>query len=329
MKRPLGIALVGCSGIATYYAQKIQKLPGVALVAMHSRCQERAEAFAAEHGIASVYSDLQTLCADPGVDALVIVNEPSRHMEAALAGVQAGKHLLIEKPLAHSVAAAEPLLQAADGKELSISVISPYRFNPLLQEMKNALSQMDREAPITALLTLRWARGAEYYAKGDGWRASQGAVLMNQGIHWLDTLNWFFGPPLEVQAQSAASRPFVRCADSSHALIHYAQGVTAMVAATTHLQRSQPDRFTILHSGGELDYQSLLGPRSAGSFRTRLGRWLLGQPRWGRTLPDSMTLQLEDFISAMGEKRPPRVTLADGMRALKLAEEVSQLTASH
>ncbi|MBF0128065.1 MAG: hypothetical protein HQM02_12760, partial [Magnetococcales bacterium] len=138
-------------------------------------------------------------------------------------------------------------------------------------------------------------------------------------------LNWFFGVPVRVRASSHSTRPFLDCADHSGALIDYPGGVTVLVAGGTHVGRSWPDQLTLYLGAERLDYQELLGPSPPRDFRTRLGRWLMGQPCRGRTLPDGMALQLADFVAAIRSHGQPRVTLRDGLLALRVADGISRL----
>jgi predicted dehydrogenase len=325
----IGIGIVGTSGIAAHYADKLCGITATHPAWIHSRSTERAERFAARHKIPRASNQLDALLADDSVQAVLILNEPGRHLAVARRCLAAGKHLLIEKPLAVDLADAKMFLnEAKHHQDQIISVISPYRFNPILAEMKATLDKEARNLPKTVVLSMMWHRDQAYYDKGDGWRRDHSPVFMNQGIHWLDVLNWFFGKPHAVHAASRASRSFLACPDQSSALVEYADGVSVIAAAGTFPAKVWPDQFTIYHAGGRLDYQELLGPTPPNGFRERLGRWLLKQPRWGRTLPDGMLLQLEDFFTAIRDNRPPLVTLGAGYAALELAATITRNAAT-
>ena len=302
-------------------------MSGVKLAWVQSRTYQRAEKFALQHNISQASDQLDALLADSAVSAVLILNEPDRHLAAARLCLQADKHLLIEKPLANDIADAANFLQETEKyQDQVISVISPYRFNPILQEMKAALDNRPNNMATTVIMSMMWHRDRAYYHKGDGWRLKSSPVFMNQGIHWLDVLNWFFGTPRNVYATSRASRSFLSCPDQSSALIEYDGGVSVLAAAGTFAPKGFPDQFTIFHGGGRLDYQELLGPSAPNGFRDRLGRWLLKQPRWGRSLPNAMQLQLEDFITAIQQSTSPTVTIQAAFAAMKLADAITVAT---
>ncbi|MBF0438254.1 MAG: Gfo/Idh/MocA family oxidoreductase [Magnetococcales bacterium] len=321
--RILRFAILGISGMAETYASLLRGMPNAQLITAWGRNPERTQAFAHKHGIAKPCLHLEEVLNNPDVDALLILTEPARHAALAIQGMAFGKHLLIEKPLDSDPQAARELVTKARGSGLTLGIISQFRFNPLLQEMKTALAQLDPESPKSVKLSLLWNRNEAYYQKGSGWRRQGSAVLINQGIHWLDVMNWFFGQPIQVQAVSRKTRPFLECPDFSSVLITYPDMVTVLMEAGTFCDRRYPDQLTIHHTKGCLDYATLLGPPPPTGFRERLGRWILQQPRWPRVIPNLLLLQLTDFITAIQENRPPRVTLEDGLRALELAVAAS------
>ncbi|GAB0057963.1 scyllo-inositol 2-dehydrogenase (NADP(+)) IolU [Candidatus Magnetaquicoccaceae bacterium FCR-1] len=315
---PVRLAILGVSGIASGYVKVARALPGVTLEAVWGRDAARTRAFAARHAIPRAETELSAILASPTIDGVLILTEPARHIELATLALEHDKPMLIEKPLGMELTACRAFVARAQASDLPIGVVSPYRFNPLLAGIKADLDRIDPEAPKIAQLTLFWPRDEAYYRHGDGWRSRDGAVLVNQGIHWIDTLNWFFGHPERVEACSWPSRPFLSGADAGAVLLAYPRHATVLIAAGTFAPERE-DQLVIHHPGGRIDYAALRGPPAPRHFRERLGRWLLGGPVWGRALPDMMALQLADFVSALRERRPPAVTLADGLSALEVA----------
>ncbi|MBF0285720.1 MAG: Gfo/Idh/MocA family oxidoreductase [Magnetococcales bacterium] len=320
----LRYALIGVSGIAPYYVKRLARLPGAELVVVQSRSPERARTFAENHGIPAHTADLESILNDPGVDALLILTEPARHGEIALRGAAAGKHLLLEKPVDLDPAPVEALLAAVRNTSLVVGVVSPWRFDPVMREMREALRAPEAQgARLAQLMIMSW-RDRSYYERGSGWRLTGSPVMVNQAIHGLDLLHWFFGAPVGVHAASRISRPFLGCSDQSAALLEYADGTLALVGAGTFSRGRHGPRFTVWHPGGVLDYDALMGPSPPSGWRERLGRWVAGQPRWGRPVVDGMARVLEDFTAAVREGRPPAAGLEDGLAALQLALRISE-----
>ncbi|MBF0189962.1 MAG: Gfo/Idh/MocA family oxidoreductase [Magnetococcales bacterium] len=319
------LAILGISGIAHHYVKTIRSMSGVMVAAAWGRSPERTSAFAQTHGIPRVASTLEAVLNDPDVDGVLILTEPARHIELATLALAHDKPMLIEKPLGVDLAACRQFAARAQSSPLPIGVVSPYRFNPILETIKQQLDALDPASPKLAQLTILWPRNREYYQQGSGWRAREGAVLINQGIHWLDAMNWFFGAPVRIEARSLSSREFLRCADSSAALIAYAHNATLLVAAGTFVAQKRPDELRIHHATGTFDYTRMAGPPPPRNLREKIARRLLGERIWPPALPDPMQRQLEDFIQAIQTHRPPKVTLAHGLLALEVALAASGL----
>ncbi|MBF0271339.1 MAG: Gfo/Idh/MocA family oxidoreductase [Magnetococcales bacterium] len=319
------LAILGISGIAHRYATTIRAMPGVTVVAAWGSSPERTAAFARTHGIPRVAPTVEAVLNDAEVDGVLILTEPARHIGLATQALAFNKPMLIEKPLGVEVAECRQFAARAQGSPVPIGVISPYRFNPILETIKQQLDTLDPASPKLAQLTLLWPRNREYYLQGSGWRGRDGAVLVNQGIHWLDAMNWFFGAPLRIEARSLSSRDFLRCADTSAALIAYPNNATLLVAAGTFVAQKRPDELRIHHATGTFDYAHLVGPPPPQNLREKIARRLLGERIWPPVLPDPMQCQLEDFIQAIQTHRPPKVTLAHGLLALEVALMASGL----
>jgi UDP-N-acetyl-2-amino-2-deoxyglucuronate dehydrogenase len=319
----LQIGITGTAGIVPYHIKKLRKIDGVTCKWIHSRNLERARQFADTNAIPNATDRLQDILDDESVDILMIFTEPTRHVDIALQGLAAGKHMLIEKPLDVDPVQGERLLLASKGSDRIIGVFSQYRFDPTLQKMKKILRRDARDLAKTATLTFMHGRDESYYRGGTGWRLSHSPAFMNQGIHWLDVLNWFFGEPIRISATSKITRPFLHCSDMSAALIDYPGDVSVVVHGGTFGSGNMSDQFTILHPKGFLDYQTLKGPLPPKGLRERLGRKLLGQPVWGEPDCDRQFLALADFIAAVRNNSLPASTLADGLAALKLAHSIS------
>ncbi len=328
-KEIIRVAIIGTSGIASTYARRFLRINGVVLECIHSRNVQRARDFAAQHGIPRFTDDLDDIVTDERIQAVLIVTEPERHLDIALRMLLAKKHMLIEKPLDVTPQKAEEFASKAQGFEGIISVVSQKRFDPVLQEMK---SRLDREAaagtPKTVQISMMWHRDQEYYQKGTGWREKHSAVFLNQGIHWLDVSNWFFGEPVRIRATSRNTRPFLDCVDQTTALLDYPDNTSVSLCGGTFCDRSYPDRFTIYHSQGYLDYEEMKNARQPKRrLRDRvMSRLLKRKVKQNQNQSEGslFSKQLKDFIAAIRQNRAPVTTLDNALLTLKVAHAVSQ-----
>ena len=192
-KNILRVAIIG-TGFGAVHARAYNKHPRVELVAVAGRDAKKTKAFAKEHGIAAAYSDWREMLATERLDAISIVTPNALHEEMSIAALQAGCHVLCEKPLAPTAKAAKRIIRAAKSARKQLAVNFPFRFDPCLCEVKRLIDS--------------GALGRIYYLKSrwlrprglpTGWFSeaaqSGGGALLDIGVHRLDVLMWLLGRP--------------------------------------------------------------------------------------------------------------------------------------
>ncbi len=137
---PLGFGLVGCGAIAATYAAAFAGLAEARLVAVTDLDGALAERFAAEHGVVDA-SGLDNMLAMPEVEAVCVLVPSGLHGKVGLAVAEGGKHVVVEKPIEISLAAARSLIDGAAARGVSLSVISQQRYNPGVQRARRAVGQ--------------------------------------------------------------------------------------------------------------------------------------------------------------------------------------------
>lgn len=162
------------------------------------------EEFAQAHGVPGVNS-VEALLALEDLDAVVIAVPSGLHKDLTIAALQAGKHVLLEKPIEISVAAADEILQAARQAGKVLSVVSQRRFAPANQFIKQFIDDGGLGRITSAAIEVPLWRTQEYYDSA-GWRGTWamdgGGALMNQGVHLVDLALWLLGDVEEVYAHT-------------------------------------------------------------------------------------------------------------------------------
>ena len=190
-------------------------------VAVCAKDPERMDPFARE-GIRT-YTDPGQMLDDGAVDVVSICTPSGLHAELAIRAAQAGKHLVVEKPMAMNLDEADRMIAACEKSGVLMTVVHPNRFRPALIELKRRMEEGAFGTIGHANATLRWNRNQAYYdqAAWRGTRAMDGGVLMNQAIHNLDLLRGSWGmwkkSPLIRRPEFAGSRrrtPPYRCSAS-------------------------------------------------------------------------------------------------------------------
>src|SRR5256712_12242338 len=185
---PIRFGIVGCGTIAPVHAAAIQRTDGAALVAATSQHPEQAQAFAAAHGI-DWTPDLPALLRRPDVDVVTICTPSGLHAEMACAAMLAGKHVVVEKPLAISLEQADAMLRTSRETGRALAVISQSRFAPGGQEVHAAVTTGRLGRLLLADLSMKSFRSQAYYVSA-GWRGTSalggGGELVDQGTPGVD-----------------------------------------------------------------------------------------------------------------------------------------------
>jgi UDP-N-acetyl-2-amino-2-deoxyglucuronate dehydrogenase len=317
----IGFGLVGCGVIAETFAAALSGLEGARLVAVHDIDENKGDAFAAAHGTAHVGS-LDALLGHDGIQVLCVCVPSGRHAEVGLAAAEAGKHVVVEKPIDVNLAAARRLVDGAAHAGVSLNVISQQRYNPGVRRAKALLDEGRLGDPLFIQARVPWYRAQAYYDSADWrgtWALDGGGAFMNQGVHYADLLCWLFGEPEVIAAHCANLDHDIEVEDLALAMLRFpGEALGTLVASTV----SYPGFSAVLSVNAtegslELVDGALVGLElKGGTADIDLGDvTALG-------FPDGHCAQLADVISALRQDDPPPVAGEDGYRALKLVLDV-------
>jgi len=200
--RPLRVAIAGLGFGEKVHLPALRDCPLTEPVALWHPRPERLEAACRASGLPG-RSDFEALLADPAIDALVLATPPEPRFDLACAALQAGKHLLLEKPVALDAAAIEELQRLALRQRLTVAVDFEYRAVPLFQQLAALLADGVLGDPW--LVKLDWLMSSRADATRPWSWYSQasagGGVLGALGTHAFDTLHWLIGPSRAVRGQ--------------------------------------------------------------------------------------------------------------------------------
>jgi UDP-N-acetyl-2-amino-2-deoxyglucuronate dehydrogenase len=249
-----GFGIVGCGVIAPTHANAIAGLHGAHLVAVTDIVPEKAKAFAEERGVAWE-ADLDALLARRDIDVVSVCVPSGLHADIGVRAARAGKHLVVEKPIDVTVAAADRLLDAAESAGVLLTVISQHRFDTGPRRLRELVDEGRLGRLILGDAIIKWYRSQGYYESGD-WRATWaldgGGALMNQGVHYVDLLAWIMGPVQEVTALCATQAHAIEVEDVALALLRFRSGAVGLLQATTAAYPGFPERLEISGTGGSV-----------------------------------------------------------------------------
>jgi predicted dehydrogenase len=308
----LGIGLLGTGSIARRaFAPAMNAVAGAKLVAVLSRDRSRGEAFAQEYGIPEVYDDLGELLRSPRVQAVIVATPDASHEPQVIAAAQAGKHVLCEKPMTTTYAGCQRMAEAVSASGITFAMGYSLRFTAGLQHVETLL----RAGRIGQV---RYARAfwTARVLNPDGWRAHSDQArywaLSAVGTHLVDLWRWYFGEPASVGG-AMVSPVHQSPNDEISTLIFNYPGrlLTELSVASVFVGGN---RLELYGDAGTILGEDLFGYMSQGGSITCNGEVVPYEPN--QTFVD----EVADFVEAIQQGRPPRVTLEDGMRNVRILE---------
>ncbi|HEX3047705.1 MAG TPA: Gfo/Idh/MocA family oxidoreductase [Bacillota bacterium] len=318
-------AIIGCGSIFGVHAKAVQQLDEARLAAVVDINETKA-AEAAERYNCSSYTDYRQMLQDKQIQVVHICTPHYLHAEMAIAALQSGKHVLVEKPMAITFADAETMIRIAreTGKRLGICFQNRYNFTA--SRIKNLLDSGRAGKVLHAKAAVKWHRDAAYYQncgwKGK-WATEGGGVLINQAIHTLDLLQWFLGEITSITGAVATTglRNIIEVEDTAEAVIKFKNGVTADFFATNCHPVDEPVELEIeceqlnLKLAGELMIQSRDGQvERVAEVNTRTG----AKAYWGC----SHAALIADFYGHLGAGEPFLIDGASGSIALRMVRTI-------
>jgi UDP-N-acetyl-2-amino-2-deoxyglucuronate dehydrogenase len=229
-------AIIGCGTIFDVHAAAVQQLPEAQLAAVVDINETRAVEAAQRYDCRS-YTDYRQMLQDRQIQVVHICTPHYLHAEMAIAALRSGKHVLVEKPLAITLADADVLIGVARETGKKLGVCFQNRYNSTAVRLKSILDSGQAGKVVHAKAALKWHRDADYYRKS-GWRGTWategGGVLINQAIHTLDLLQWFLGEITSVSGNVATNclQNIIEVEDTAEAVFTFQNGVTADFFAT-------------------------------------------------------------------------------------------------
>jgi len=343
----LRFGILGCGVIGPHHARAISALESAELVAVADVVPELAEELAGEYGC-SYYASLEQMLSGVELDAVCVCTPSGMHAEGALAALEAGKDVVIEKPLDVTLKAADRLIEVQRATGRRVAVVSQHRFDAATRAVHEALRRGEFGRLTSGSAEVRWWRSQSYYDSG-GWRGTWeldgGGVLINQAIHSIDLLQWLMGQVLEVTAYTGLlAHERIEVEDTAVAILKFANGTLGTIVATTaaypgltariavHGDRGSAviddDELTYFHVAGEGQegdaYGAGGGENQAEQVVKRHGEAAAGSGAGAD--PGSLSMahrdQIQDFVEAVRDGREPLVNLQEGRKPLAIIQGI-------
>jgi len=324
MKEPVRFALIGCGRIAKNHVGPLTELKRAKLVAVCDLVPERAQQYSEQSG-AAMHTNYHTMLRSEDIDVVSILTPTGMHPHHAMDIMRRYKrHVAIEKPMALAWSDLEEMKSVADEAGVKIFPVYQNRFNKAVRKVRDDLRNGALRKPVLGTVRLRWCRPQRYYDR-DPWRgtwAMDGGALTNQGIHYIDLLQYMLGDVKSVYARTATHLVDVEVEDTAIAVLEFENGAGGVIEVTT---AARPDDFEASISVLAETGTAIL----TGIASNELSTYTLN--------PSEREAHSEDFPDAYGfghwpffqeviedllDGRPHSITIEEGARPIRLLNAI-------
>src|SRR6195256_6839151 len=224
--------LLGCGRIAKRHSELLggNHIDGAGLVAVCDTVRNRADAIASKFGVPASY-DIDGFLGRKDIDAVAVLTPSGMHPQHVIACAKAGKHVLVEKPMALRLEDADAMMRACDEAGVKLFVVKQNRFNVPVVKAREALDAGRFGRLILGTVRVRWCREQSYYDQ-DAWRgtwALDGGVLTNQASHHIDLLEWIMGDVDSVYAIAATQLVKIEAENTAVVALRFASGALGVI----------------------------------------------------------------------------------------------------
>ncbi|MBE7176784.1 MAG: Gfo/Idh/MocA family oxidoreductase [Mucilaginibacter polytrichastri] len=324
------VALLGAGFISDIHVESYQRfVPDAEVVAVYARDAEKARAFAEKHHIPNHYSSLDEIISRPDCDVVDICLPNFLHHEATLKAAAAGKHIIIEKPLAVTLQQADEMIAACKNAGVKLMYAEELCFAPKYERAR----QLVAEGAIGEIYMLK--QSEKHSGPHSDWfydvNLSGGGVLMDMGCHAMAWFSWVLGKDVKPKSVLASMSTVLHKArtqgeDNSVVIVEFENGVTC-VAENSWAKHGGMDDKSEFHGLGGVIYSDLFLGNSSMTYSKNGYGYAMEKTDttqgWSFTIFEEVFNQgypheLEHFISCVRNNTEPKVTGEDGRRALEL-----------
>jgi UDP-N-acetyl-2-amino-2-deoxyglucuronate dehydrogenase len=302
-----GSLLIGCGVVGEVHATALAELAQSSqghLAGVMDIDSAKAQTFGRQWEVSATDS-LDEALSWPDVQMVQVCTPSGLHAEIGIQAAQAGKHVLVEKPIDVTLAAADRLIQACRQVGVTLGVVAQHRFDPGFRQLQTALRQGALGQLVLGEARVKWYRSQEYYDSAS-WRGTReldgGGVLINQSIHYVDLLLALCGPVERVNAYTATKVHQLDVEDIAAAVLQFRNGAIGTILGSTAIFPGLAERLEISGSDGTAIVEDgdliYMGALTAGhGIEARSRMW----PRKARRtlLPMVVDIPTRSLISSM------------------------------
>jgi len=316
MKNELGIAVIGCGRIGITHLEAMKDLKeregGLRLVATADPEGGRAEQYARNYNAEYHYRDYREALSNPAVDAVVLALPNGLHAPITVEAANAGKHILVEKPMAANGEDADTMVAAADNAQVKLMVAHSRRYIKAHFNAWERIDEIGRPISATYLSLMRDSNPPPWWKRKE---MTGHLVFTSLGSHTIDFMLWLFKgrkKAVRVYSEGFSNIPGLEGFDEASVVVGFDDGALATTTLSMNNRTPRIERVVVIGTGGAMHLEHSFcrtsGPSMVGAVMSRLILnddviWEGIQEEW------YFTLQMKEFVACIRDDRPP---LADG-----------------
>ena len=334
MNRKIGYAVVGL-GVGAAHVDAVKNSTNGKLVAVCDLLQEKLDKTIEKYPETIGYTDFDEMLKNQDIEAVSIALPSAMHAEFAIRAMEAGKHVLIEKPMDITIEQAAKIDVARIKSGKKVGVVHQNRNNAPMIPMKKAIDEGRLGKIFLGTFEVKWQRDQAYYDNG-GWRGTWdmdgGGSLMNQAVHTIDIMQWLMGDVVCVTSTMSINNHDIETEDLTASIIKFKNGATATFLSTTCVYPQLGTNIEVYGTNGsiEVDGATLKLWKLKDAPEQEESEMLKQYGEDNDNIVSTLTVfpghrgVIEDMINAIIEDRDPQIVPNDGIKAVKIVNAIYQ-----
>lgn len=250
----IGVAIAGCGMIGQFHLDAIESVPEFEVIGVWDVNASLATDVAHKWNT-KAFRSYEEILNDSNVNLVDICLPSGLHADYGVKAADAGKHVIVEKPIDVTVEAARQLVDACKASEVELAVILQNRFSPSIAKVKKALDENVLGRLLYGEATIKWYRPESYYTARQQRGTLQydgGGALLNQGIHTIDLLLWFMGNVTSTRSLVRTSLHPIEVEDLATAIVEFESGAIGTITGSTAMKPGFPERIELYGEKGSI-----------------------------------------------------------------------------
>ncbi|UCI32100.1 Gfo/Idh/MocA family protein [Mesorhizobium sp. B4-1-4] len=330
--RTVRFGLIGAGVASETHARELKRVAGASLEAVFARDQTKAAAFGAAFAVPRCYCDISKFLADPDIDAVIITTPNGRHLDYAIAAAEAGKHVIIEKPLEINEERALRIVAACHDVGARLFVIYQRRYSAAAEQAVSDIRNGRLGRVILVNIVDNQYRSPAYYRK-DAWRGTKsiegGGCLITQSTHLIDLAQYLVGPIRSVFAKTGTTYHEIETEDVAVAVFEFEGGAIGTLSSSTAAFPGQRHLVTISGTEGSIiingEHDEIVFRQAKNEpVASRIPEsFSFGDPIEPRDYPtDGQRKQLQAIVSALVDPHAPATEDIEALMAVRVIDAI-------